>query len=233
MSRRHDYSVPRLHQEAAMSLQEFADREGLTASQVLRCAKKGLILGARKDARTKRWTIYPPAKLLRRPQDCAQRRRGGEVLGATAALPNPLAGVDAVAVEARTKSRRLGQASPPVEAEGVQPLADQQAQRAEPPEASPRPDCAAALPLAYAAPEVQACCRALQAAAAKAAQAAAVKPATARPFVLTEEQRGHLAFAAFCQMDELYDSDEADHPYTQDVIRTLRETLHILEWGPI
>ncbi len=65
MSRRYESSAT-LHQQAgAMTPQAFAEREGLTLGQVKRCIHAGQILGAQQDSRSKRWVIYPPAKLLR------------------------------------------------------------------------------------------------------------------------------------------------------------------------
>jgi hypothetical protein len=58
-----------LHQQGgSISLQAFADREGMTLASVKRYAKSGWILGARQDARSKHWHIYPPAKLLKQPR---------------------------------------------------------------------------------------------------------------------------------------------------------------------
>ena len=75
------YSVPVLHQQdGGLSLQAFAEREGLTLVQVMRCIKRGKVLGARQDARSKHWWIYPPAKLLERPRSYQRR----------VALPEPV-----------------------------------------------------------------------------------------------------------------------------------------------
>lgn len=72
------FSVPTLHQQdGALSVQAFAEREGLTHGQAMRCIRGGKVLGARKDARSKHWWIYPPAKLLAEP-----RKRAGAVSGA-------------------------------------------------------------------------------------------------------------------------------------------------------
>ena len=55
-----------LHQQhGSLSLQAFAEREGMTLKQVQSFIRQGLILGAQQDGRSKRWRIYPPAKLLR------------------------------------------------------------------------------------------------------------------------------------------------------------------------
>ncbi|WP_435626754.1 hypothetical protein [Candidatus Ferrigenium straubiae] len=105
-----------LHQQAgALTLKAFAEREGMTFGQVVRYAKSGWILGARKDARSKKWSIYPPAKLLKHP-----RKRGAP--GVAASLDSLPCG-SAVAVEAGAKSGRSSQYAPPVEAEGIRPPA--------------------------------------------------------------------------------------------------------------
>lgn len=52
-----------------------------------------------------------------------------------------------------------------------------------------------------------------------------------RGFFLTEDQRCHLAFAAFCQIAELEDSDESEEPSVQEGIRLLEEARLILEQG--
>ena len=72
------YSVPTLHQqEGVLSVQEFAAREGLTHGQAMRCIRSGKVLGARQDARSKHWYIYPPAKLTERPRSFNRRSVAG------------------------------------------------------------------------------------------------------------------------------------------------------------
>lgn len=51
-------SLPVLHQQAGgMSVQAFAELEGLTLKQALTAARGGKILGARKDGRSGRWYV--------------------------------------------------------------------------------------------------------------------------------------------------------------------------------
>lgn len=119
------FDVPTLHQQdGSLSIQAFAEREGLTHGQVMRCIKRGEVLGARKDARSKKWAIYPPAKLMRRPNS---HKRSAAGLGAAAEFPDLLARGSAGAVEAGTGSRQSGQYAPQVEAEGIRSPASQQA----------------------------------------------------------------------------------------------------------
>lgn len=125
-----------LHQQAgALTLQEFAVREGLTLGQVKRCCRSGWILGARKDARSKHWSIYPPAKLMRRPKSY-QRREAP----AAHSTPSPITeGVAALRLPVHPTGSREGHAAggilgggrctPTTEgkAEGIPPSASQQA----------------------------------------------------------------------------------------------------------
>lgn len=52
-----------LHQQPGVSLATFARMTGLSETQLQRYAKAGRIIGARKHPLTKKWWIYPPAKL--------------------------------------------------------------------------------------------------------------------------------------------------------------------------
>jgi hypothetical protein len=56
--------LPIKHQQPGVSAQAFAESTGINLQTVLRYCKNGRILGARKHPLTKRWWIYPPAKLL-------------------------------------------------------------------------------------------------------------------------------------------------------------------------
>jgi hypothetical protein len=116
-------SVTLHQQDGGMSVQAFADREGLTLKQARYCIKRGKVLGARQDARSKHWWIYPPAKLMERPRKVSHAKPQGVSPQAPAELPDLLAGVVAVAVEAGTESRQSGQYVPQVEAEGKCPPA--------------------------------------------------------------------------------------------------------------
>ena len=149
-------SVPVLHQQdGGMSLQAFAQREGLTLGEVKGCIKRGKVLGARKDARSKHWWIYPPAKLLERPRS---RAKSQEVFPEVAAeLPDLLPCGSAVAVEAGAKSGQSGQYALQVEAAGNSPPASQQAPQG-------RAECS---PLVYRSPAVQSSLRAISEAAAR------------------------------------------------------------------
>lgn len=49
---------------------------------------------------------------------------------------------------------------------------------------------------------------------------------------LTKEQRSHLAFAVLCQVDELYECDEANHPDVLVAIRHLEAVQRLLKVQP-
>jgi hypothetical protein len=53
-----------LHQQEGMSLADFAQVTGKTASHLARLAQKGRIIGARKHPLSKKWWVYPLAKLV-------------------------------------------------------------------------------------------------------------------------------------------------------------------------
>jgi len=94
------YDVPAQHQQVGgMIIQEFADKEGLTLKQAMTAARGGKILGARQDGRSKRWWVYPPAKLLERPRSYKRRSVADGSLvvdfgtsphGLSAGLPEPV-----------------------------------------------------------------------------------------------------------------------------------------------
>ena len=56
--------LPAKHQQQGVSLAAFSLVTGVSAAQLQRYAKAGRIIGARKHPLTKKWWIYPPAKLL-------------------------------------------------------------------------------------------------------------------------------------------------------------------------
>ncbi|MDD2721677.1 MAG: hypothetical protein PHH47_10260 [Gallionella sp.] len=53
-----------LHQQEGVSLSQFAEMTGLSVEALRKYCNKGRIVGARKHPLTKKWWIYPPAKLL-------------------------------------------------------------------------------------------------------------------------------------------------------------------------
>lgn len=128
------YDVPGLHQQAgALTLQAFAEREGLTLGQVKRCIRSGWILGARKDARSKHWSIYPPAKLMRRPRSHQKRESPGvfspHTTDEAAALRLPVHPTEAQEGHAAGGIPEGGRCTPTTEgkAEGILPSASPQA----------------------------------------------------------------------------------------------------------
>ncbi len=56
--------LPVKHQQQGVSLATFSRTSGVSEQQLQRYAKAGRIIGARKHPLTKKWWIYPPAKLL-------------------------------------------------------------------------------------------------------------------------------------------------------------------------
>lgn len=56
--------LPLKHQQEGVSLRTFSELTGLSERALLRYARTGRIIGARKHPLTRKWWIYPPAKLL-------------------------------------------------------------------------------------------------------------------------------------------------------------------------
>ena len=56
--------LPVKHQQQGMSIATFSRTTGVSEQQLLRYARAGRIIGARKHPLTKKWWIYPPAKLV-------------------------------------------------------------------------------------------------------------------------------------------------------------------------
>lgn len=56
--------LPVRHQEQGVSLRRFSEQTGVSEKQLYRYAVAGRIIGARKHPLTKKWFIYPPAKLV-------------------------------------------------------------------------------------------------------------------------------------------------------------------------
>lgn len=57
-------SQPLHQQQGGMSLEDFAKQSDKSLKYIRKCALSGRIVGARKDSRTKKWWVYPPAKLV-------------------------------------------------------------------------------------------------------------------------------------------------------------------------
>lgn len=53
-----------MSEQTGISVREFARRCGVTEQSILRYCRAGKVFGARKHPLTKKWLIYPPAKLL-------------------------------------------------------------------------------------------------------------------------------------------------------------------------
>lgn len=54
----------RHQQQGGVSLRAFAEQTGVSERQLQKYAQAGRIIGARKHPLTRKWWIYPPAKLL-------------------------------------------------------------------------------------------------------------------------------------------------------------------------
>lgn len=69
MSAQNDRRSVTLHQQdGSMTVQEFADRHGISHKQAIYAIQHGKVIGARKDSRSKRWRVYPPALLATTPR---------------------------------------------------------------------------------------------------------------------------------------------------------------------
>lgn len=53
-----------LHQQEGVSLAKFSEMTGVSVKSLRRHCVAGRIIGARKHALTKKWWVYPPAKLI-------------------------------------------------------------------------------------------------------------------------------------------------------------------------
>ncbi len=53
---------------SGLSISAFSERSGLSNETIVRYCREGKIFGARKHPLTKKWWIYPPAKLLCQPR---------------------------------------------------------------------------------------------------------------------------------------------------------------------
>jgi hypothetical protein len=56
--------LPIKHQQEGVSLATFSHTTGVSVQQLQKYAKAGRIIGARKHPLTRKWWIYPPAKLM-------------------------------------------------------------------------------------------------------------------------------------------------------------------------
>lgn len=74
MSKVYIPSVSLHQQDGGMTVQAFADQQGITLEMMRYYVKAGRVVGARQDSRSKRWTIYPPAKLVDKSGDAMKRR---------------------------------------------------------------------------------------------------------------------------------------------------------------
>ncbi len=69
-----------MSQQDGISLRRFADRIGVSERCLLRWCQAGKVIGARRHVLTKKWIIYPPAKLaldFLSPQSLRLLRKGG------------------------------------------------------------------------------------------------------------------------------------------------------------
>ena len=106
--------------KGGMTLAEFAALHSMPVKTVLRFAKTGLIIGANRDSRSKKWYIYPPATLLRTVGKYTPRKPSN-----SAASPDLLPCGSADIGEAGTDSGQSGQYAPQVKAAGIHPPASQ------------------------------------------------------------------------------------------------------------
>lgn len=56
--------LPVKHQQEGVSLATFSHQTGVSVPALQKYCQRGRIIGARKHPLTKKWWIYPPAKLL-------------------------------------------------------------------------------------------------------------------------------------------------------------------------
>lgn len=168
MSQSHERHSVTLHQQhGGMSVQAFADKEGISLKQAHYFIKRGLVFGARQDARSKKWAVYPPAKLLTEPR---KRKAAGDAGRDTPrAAPPSGAGVMAASGHADTHPAQavIGAAEPlpakPVlifAGDAALPVAARSGSEDGTPASSGKPE-------AYTCPEVQGALRVLREAAAR------------------------------------------------------------------
>lgn len=56
--------LPVKHQQQGVSLQTFCEQTGIKKTRLFYYIRKGRLIGARQHPLTKKWWIYPPAKLV-------------------------------------------------------------------------------------------------------------------------------------------------------------------------
>lgn len=153
-----------LHQQdGALTMQAFADREGLTLKQALTAARRGQLLGARQNPLSNRWWVYPPAKLLHRPKSRSKPAAAVACSSHTsdkAAAPRlPVHPTEAQEGHGVAGIPEGGRCTPTTEgqAEGIHPPASSQAAQR----------CAGISPGVYRSPEARSVCQVLREAAAR------------------------------------------------------------------
>lgn len=78
---RYEQSVILHQQDGGMTVQAFADQHGVPLSMMRYYVKTGRVIGARQDSRSKKWTIYPPAKLTVTPRSRERLQAAGFDVG--------------------------------------------------------------------------------------------------------------------------------------------------------
>src|SRR3990167_4028746 len=109
----YEQSVTLHQQDGGLTVQAFADREGLPLKTVRRYIRLGRIVGARQDSRSKKWTIYPPAKLVDKSGDVVKPREaaagfdvaGGAHSGRSSAAPLPERKIPFAARSGKSKAK--------------------------------------------------------------------------------------------------------------------------------
>lgn len=154
-----------LHQQdGALTMQAFADREGLTLKQALTAARRGQLLGARQNPLSNRWWVYPPAKLLHRPKSRSKPAAAAVACSShtseeAAAQRLPVHPTEAQEGHGVAGIPEGGRCTPTTEgkAEGIHPPASSQAAQR----------CAGISPGVYRSPQARSVCQVLREAAAR------------------------------------------------------------------
>jgi len=61
----YERSVSLHQQDGGVSVQAFAEQQGIKLTMARYYIRTGRVIGARQDSRSKKWTIYPPAKIVK------------------------------------------------------------------------------------------------------------------------------------------------------------------------